>query len=290
MIVRGILMKNAACIIIAAIIFCANACSFKVHSEVTTGPVFVVYTMVIANREFPPDDYHAKIDLFYDTGKLWYVKDETEGLIQYRDPMILLNDKGMRIDFGKLPASYFGRTYSLKLYFLPLENGDIRLSGESHTKKSEFHYGPRHRTVTTRLPVSGAAITRSFGDKKTGIDIFTAYLKKSDLYYNADCVKSRGTRIFIPANVNDGTAHSALHGVLYERSFNKSAEIVFPSGRCYGFIHFSAEKKQLIEIRAAFEDTGYGRYLHLYGRSNMAMEQMFIDIESAYRHVIETHK
>ena len=283
-------MKNTAYILFAITILCSHACSFKVHSDVTAGPVFVVYNMVIANREFPPDDYHAKIDLFYDTDKLWYVKNETEDLIQYRNPMILLNEKGMRIDFGKLPVSYFSQTCALKLYFLPLANGIIHITGESHTKKSEFHYGPRHKTVTRQMPVMDAAITRSFGENKTGTDFFTAYTKKSNPDYNINIFKSKETRIFIPANVSEETSHRMLHEVLYERKFNKSAELIFPSGACYGFIQYSPVKKQVIVIRAAFENTGHERYLHLHGQSNMAIEQVFIDIETAYRNVIETQK
>jgi hypothetical protein len=244
--------------------------------------------MVIANREFPPDNYHAKIDMYYDTDKLWYVKNETEGLIQYRNPMILLNEKGMRIDFGKLPVSYFGQTCALKLYFLPLANGIIHITGESHTKKSEFYYGPRHKTVTRQMPVIDAAITGSFGKNKTDTDFFTAYIKKSNLHYHKDFFKSKETRIFIPAHVSEETSYRMLHEVLYERKFNKSAEIVFPSGVCYGFIQYSPVKKQVTGIHAAFEHTGHERYLHLYCRSNMVIEQIFSDIESSYRHLVET--
>ena len=271
-------------------IMSVSACSISMRSDMRAEPVYIVYRIKITNREFPPDSYVTAINLFYDSKRLWYARSANTFVLKYRNPEIVLTDKGMRINFGLLPAEYFDSAGEITLFFLPLVKGNINVAGEFLTKEKEYYYGPRHKTIIEQIPGSMVTSSRSFESNVTGATGTTDYQKQYKLDYTDESLKGKHTGIYIPADIPADTAQQYLFKVLSAKKFNEVCRIEFDSGTCYTFTRYLADKKQFIEIRAVFENASSGNTLYLFAYGNTEFGQLFESIDSEYRTYLAEYK
>ncbi len=267
-------------------ILLAGGCSVAVRSEASVGPVYVAYRIAITNREFPPDSYLTKINLYYNARDLLYVKNRNTFWLKHHDPVIVLTEKGMHVNFDYLPAAYRGESGEITLYFLPLAKGAINISGEILTKKKELYLGPRHKTVTRPIPCSRIFTGRSFTTNKRGPAEFFELARKYNMRHGTDISKGKHTNIYIPGEIPEDRAVRCLTGAVSARGFREIGAVRFPGGITRTFLLISPDKKQVVELRATVEKTGLGGNLHLFAYGNAGIDGHFNAIEARIRDFI----
>jgi|GEM_PF-1525571 len=270
-------------IIIPIMLSILCACSVSARESLTQEPVYVAYTISIANMSFPPDRYYTKLNLLYDTKALAYAKNENTFWLRYRKPVIVQTDTGLHINFGLLPSAYFQPPCSITLYFIPIKSGAARFSGELLTKEFEYHYGPRHQTKARPLGAHEIVIQQGFapaGDMSHG---FMEYVKRHGIHYTSDTADGDYTKIFIPPHAAfDGAVRSFLK-LAADKGYVKAGEVQFPSGALYIFHRYEADKRRALELRALFErgKTENNLYLHMFG--NMKVREYIEAVDRQFR-------
>lgn len=263
-----------------------NACSLKTNEDVFVDKTYIVVKIQVTNGELSFCSHNVKINLFYNPKKLWYIKNENTFQLEYREPKVTLTEKGLQINFGLLPSTYFGSTGVIELYFLPIDKGDVQISGETLYKKEEFYYGPRHKTKKKIIPKINVFISNYFEAKSNKSTQFFEFLKKISLYDSYDYLKGDETKIYIPVNISKDAAEKHLVEVFSEKGFRESDRVNFPGGVSYMFHRVKNKEHEIIEARATIEDSEWGTHLHLFAFGNVRVDALFDSLDSHYRNLI----
>ncbi len=253
------------------------------QNSINQEPVYVTYIITVTNRIFPPDSYRTKVNLFYDSNVLRYVKNENTFWLKDHKPVIVLTDTGLHIDFGMIPAAYLGSPRIIILYFIPLKNSDAVVSGEFLTKELEYYYGPRHKTVVRPINPLKLSIQKSFTPAGEPSPDFKGLIKKNGIYYATDTADGDFTQVYIPSHMSIEDAIKSFFRVAGDNKFIKTGEVQCPDGISYTFHRIETGKKYVFELRATFERGKYENNLYLFMCSNVKVREYFEAIDRQFR-------
>lgn len=269
-------------VLIALSIFLVSGCSMSFRDRLSVEPVYVTYTVILENRKFPPESFLTKMNLYFDHEQLLYVKNRNDFMLKYRDPSVVLTDRGLSIDFGLLPSAVFSSGNEITLYFIPLEKGDVHITGELLRRKKELILGPRNPAVIERIPEETAHCPASFGREPLRAEGFYEIARKHKAMVAPEYLKGRGMNLFIPGDrVN--TAGSELENILRDSKFVHSYSVRFESGGSDTFTRVSEDGLEIVELRATMDRNGTGEYLYLYAFGNTPVDDIIENISGRFR-------
>ncbi len=275
------LRRRGLLCVLPALVLALCACYPSVSSQASATSEFVACRITVANRGIAPGSYGTGIDLYFDHGALHYVKNENTFHLRYREPVIVLTDYGMRIDFGLIPSSCFQPPLEIVLYFLPIKKGETAISGRVLARKHELFLGPRHGTKTRQLRAVRVAVPMRHERKGAAAFQFTGYPKSG-----TEKVRGKQTDISIPSGVESGRAVRRLRELLSGFGFTGTGEIGFDGGTSLAFVRHYPGRGQAVEIRATFETGKPGTNLHLFAYGNADIDGLFAAIDKRYREMI----
>lgn len=273
------------CVTFVMAVLMLTGCSMSVDSDISVEPVYIAVTIDLTNHTFPPKSYLTKVNLFYNADELLYVKNRNDFRLKYLDPVIVMSDTGLSINFGLLPVGYFSSGRKITLYFLPLKEGEITIHGDLVCREKELILGPRNPAVIKTFTRSHIESSQFFGLLPLRADNFLKLANQRGLMYGPEYLKGKN----IDLSVHDLPADRVkdeLEKLLKEEGFFLKSSVSFDAGTCGVYIRSSGNGREIIEIRATIDRNGSAitdRNLYIYAFGNAPVDDVIGRIAGKYQ-------
>ena len=270
-------------VMISVCIVLLFGCSMSFNKRLTVDQVYVTYILYLKNGTFPPESLLTKINLYYDKEQMLYVKNVNDFALKYRDPSVVMTDRGLSIDFGLLPSAVLSSENEITLYFLPLKKGEINISGELIRRKKELFLGPRKPAVVIPIQAESAQSNNSYNREPETAEGFFEIIRKHNVQIETEYLKGRGINLFIP-NERMTDAETELAKIMSDEGFKLKCSVHFDSGITGVYTKVLSTGKEIIEIRATIDSSGIGGgSLYIYAFGNTPVDEMTDRIAEEYR-------